>query len=104
FYDNYLKSRVENKEIVVSDEPEPTEPWFVSALPTIFLIIIIAVFWFTFMQQSQGGGGRVMSFGKARAQLHKGEDARKVTFADVAGLKEEKEELQEVVDFLKNPR
>lgn len=104
FYDNYLKSRVENKEIVVSDEPEPTEPWFVSALPTIFLIIIIAVFWFTFMQQSQGGGGRVMSFGKARAQLHKGEDAIKVTFADVAGLKEEKEELQEVVDFLKNPR
>jgi cell division protease FtsH len=104
FYDNYLKSRVENKEIVVSDEPEPTEPWFVSALPTIFLIIIIAVFWFTFMQQSQGGGGRVMSFGKARAQLHKGEDARKVTFADVAGLKEEKEELQEIVDFLKNPR
>ncbi len=104
FYDNYLKSRVENKEIVVSDEPEPTEPWFVSALPTIFLIIIIAVFWFTFMQQSQGGGGRVMSFGKARVQLHKGEDARKVTFADVAGLKEEKEELQEIVDFLKNPR
>jgi cell division protease FtsH len=104
FYDNYLKNRVENKEIVLSDEPEPTEPWFISALPTIFLIIIIAVFWFTFMQQSQGGGGRVMSFGKARAQLHKGEDARKVTFADVAGLKEEKEELQEVVDFLKNPR
>lgn len=104
FYDNYLKERIENGEIILSDEPEPTEPWFISALPTIFLIIIIAIFWFTFMQQSQGGGGRVMSFGKSRAQLHKGDDANKVTFADVAGLEEEKEELKEIVDFLKNPK
>jgi len=104
FYNDYLKDKVEDEKIIVRDEPEPTEPWFISALPTLFLIAIIAVFWFTFMQQSQGGGGRVMSFGKSRAQLHKVEDARKVTFADVAGLEEEKEELQEIVDFLKNPR
>lgn len=62
------------------------------------------VFWFVFMQQSQGGGNRVMSFGKSRAKLHKEDERKRVTFDDVAGLDEEKEELQELVDFLRNPR
>src|SRR5690625_3200176 len=57
------------------------------------------------MQQTQGGGGgRVMSFGKSRARLHREDEGKLVTFADVAGLHEEKEELQEIVDFLGNPR
>lgn len=104
FYDNYLKEKVENGEISVAARPIPSDPWFITALPTIFLILIIVVFWFTFMQQSQGGGSRVMSFGKSKAQLHKGEDTPKITFNDVAGLEEEKEELKEIVDFLRSPK
>ncbi|HHV45636.1 MAG TPA: ATP-dependent zinc metalloprotease FtsH [Tissierellia bacterium] len=104
FYHDYLKDKVDNEEIRYVGEQPPSEPWFISALPTIFLILIIVAFWFTFMQQSQGGGSRVMSFGKSRAQLVKPEEGKRITFDDVAGLEEEKEELKEIVDFLKNPR
>lgn len=84
--------------------PPPTTPWFIELLPSIFMILIFVVFWFVFMQQSQGGGNRVMSFGKSRAKLHKGEGKNPITFDDVAGLDEEKAELEELVDFLRNPR
>ena len=104
FYHDYLKDKVDNEEIRYVGEQPPSEPWFISALPTIFLILIIVAFWFTFMQQSQGGGSRVMSVGKSRAQLVKPEEGKRITFDDVAGLEEEKEELKEIVDFLKNPR
>lgn len=76
--------------------------WF-SILPSIVLIIIFIVFFFVLTQQSQGGGNRVMSFGKSRAKLQT-EDKKKITFTDVAGADEEKEELGEIVDFLKQPR
>ena len=62
------------------------------------------VLWFVFMNQSQGGGGKVMNFGKSKAKVHKDDEKTRVTFKDVAGLNEEKEDLQEVVDFLKNPK
>jgi cell division protease FtsH len=77
----------------------------VSAIPNILMIIMLAVVWFIFMQQSQGGGGGkgVMNFGKSRAKLVVN-DKKKVTFDDVAGADEEKEELAEIVDFLKQPR
>lgn len=104
FYNEYLKEKVDNEEIRYVGEQQVSEPWFLSALPTIVLIILIVAFWFTFMQQSQGGGSRVMSFGKSRAQLIKAEEGKRITFDDVAGLEEEKEELKEIVDFLKNPR
>jgi cell division protease FtsH len=79
-------------------------PWWLQILPTIGLIVVFVIFWVFFLQQSQGGGGnRVMSFGKSRARIST-DDKRKVTFEDVAGADEEKEELKEIVDFLKSPK
>lgn len=104
FYSDYLKGLVDSGEIDYSAEPEPTTPWFVNAIPTILMLLVFAVFWFVFMQQSQGGGGKVMSFGKSRARMVKEEDGKLITFSDVAGLEEEKEELKEIVDFLRAPR
>lgn len=104
FYEDYLQTPIEQGKIKqVSGEPQPQTPFYLSALPTIFMILVFVVFWFVFMQQSQGGGSRVMSFGKSRAKMHK-DEGKKITFADVAGLDEEKEELKEIVDFLRNPR
>jgi len=104
FYDNYLKDKVDSKELDLSSDYEPTTPIWVSAIPTVLMILVFVVFWFVFMQQSQGGGGKVMSFGKSRARLHKQDDGKVITFTDVAGLEEEKEELKEIVDFLRSPR
>lgn len=85
-------------------QPPPTPPWWVTMLPTIGLIVIFVLFWVFFLQQSQGGGGsRVMSFGKSRAKMTT-DDKRKITFEDVAGADEEKEELKEIVEFLKQPK
>jgi len=84
--------------------PQPSTPWFIEMLPSVLMILIFVVFWFVFMQQSQGGGSRVMSFGKNRARLYKEDEKTKITFQDVAGLDEEKEELQEIVDFLRSPK
>ncbi len=85
------------------DTPEPVSPpWWLSLLPSLGLIVIMIVFWVIFMRQSQGGGkGGVMSFNKSRAKVSI-DGKNKKTFDDVAGEDEEKEELQEIVDFLKN--
>lgn len=98
-----LNQAVENK-LVFDGEAQPQTPWFVSMLPTVLLIGFMIIIWFVFMNQSQGGGGKVMSFGKSKARVHKDDEKTRVTFKDVAGLSEEKEDLQEVVDFLKNPK
>lgn len=87
-------------------EGVPASP--LSGLINIFLYFIIfaviIVVWMMFMQNSQGGGNKVMSFGKSKAKLVKPEEMQKIKFADVAGLIEEKEEMAEIVEFLKNPK
>lgn len=105
FYDKYVAEKIESGEIEIVGEPVPATPIWVSALPTIGMLVLLAVLWYVFMKQSQGGGtGKAMSFGKSRAKMVKDDDpSKKITFADVAGLDEEKEELSEIVDFLKNP-
>lgn len=99
-----INNQMEEGTLKFEASPPPSTPWFISMLPSALMILIFVVFWFVFMQQSQGGGNRVMSFGKSRAKLHKEDEKKKVTFEDVAGLDEEKEELQEVVDFLRSPK
>ena len=101
---NEILNQVEENKLVLDGEAQPQTPWFVSMLPTVLLIGFMIIIWFVFMNQSQGGGGKVMSFGKSKARVHKDDEKTRVTFKDVAGLSEEKEDLQEVVDFLKNPK
>jgi cell division protease FtsH len=83
--------------------PVPPPPWWTSLLSTLFPIIILIAFLLFIMNQTQGGGNRVMQFGKSKARLLSGEEV-KVTFKDVAGAEEAKEEMAEVVEFLKNPQ
>ncbi|HSQ88493.1 ATP-dependent zinc metalloprotease FtsH [Romboutsia sp.] len=101
--DEVLAQAKEGK-LVLGGEAKPSAPWFVEMLPTLLLIFFMVILWFVFMNQSQGGGGKVMNFGKSKAKVHKDDEKTRVAFKDVAGLNEEKEDLQEVVDFLKNPK
>lgn len=80
-----------------------TIPWWYEFIPYLIMLGIMAVVWFMMMRAQGGGNGRVMSFGRSRARMQD-PSKNKVTFADVAGADEEKEELQEMVDFLKNPK
>ena len=80
-----------------------TTPWYLELLPYLIPVVLLMVMWWYIMRQQTGGGGRVMNFGKSRAAMVD-PSKNKVTFAQVAGAEEEKEELKEIVDFLKNPK
>mgnify|MGYP003898915771 CR=1 FL=1 len=84
-------------------EPEPAAPWWMTLLPTLLPLLLMIGFFVFFINQVQGGGNRALSFGKSRARLH-GQNKERITFNDVAGIDEAKEELAEVVEFLKNPK
>jgi cell division protease FtsH len=89
--------------VQIQAEPPAQTPWYITILVSWFPMIILIGVWIFFMRQMQSGGGKAMSFGKSRARLMSDQLA-KVTFEDVAGIDEAKEELQEVVEFLKDPK
>ena len=110
-YDTYLERFADIAEqqreegIIKSFDIDPyTEiPWWVSFLPYVIVIVFFIILWVVMMNQATGKGGKISSFGKARAKLGT-DEKKKVYFTDVAGADEEKEELREVVEFLKNPQ
>ncbi len=114
FYDTVLTMQANKKGVPVEsvsiddlnfkiDYLPPVEtPWYIEILPFIVPVILIMGFWY-FMLKQQSGGGKVLNFGKSQANLAD-PSKNKITFADVAGAEEEKHELEEIVDFLKNPK
>lgn len=101
----FVSTHDKNGEVIEKYALPARTPMWLNWLPTALVILMFVVFWFMFMQQSQGGGGNrnVMNFGKSRAKMA-APDRKKVTFNDVAGADEEKAELAEIVDFLKQPK
>src|ERR1700688_1850644 len=91
------------KNIQIEAKPSESDPWWMVLLVQWFPMLLLVGVWIFFMRQMQIGGGKAMSFGKSRAKLLT-ENTHKVTFADVAGIDEAKEELEEIIQFLKDPK
>ncbi|MBW2705409.1 MAG: ATP-dependent zinc metalloprotease FtsH [Deltaproteobacteria bacterium] len=101
--DNDLIKTLRTKNVSISAKPPAENPWYMSVLVSWFPMLILIGVWIFFMRQMQSGGGKALSFGKSRARLASDQSA-KVTFEDVAGIDEAKEELGEIVAFLRDPK
>ncbi|BBO92530.1 ATP-dependent zinc metalloprotease FtsH [Desulfosarcina ovata] len=101
--DPALIQRLKDKGVTIIAKPPAESPWYMSVLVSWFPMIVLIGVWIFFMRQMQSGGGKAMSFGKSRARLLS-DQQEKVTFEDVAGIDEAKEELEEIVSFLRDPK
>ncbi|MBW2239891.1 MAG: ATP-dependent zinc metalloprotease FtsH [Deltaproteobacteria bacterium] len=101
--DSDLINILRKKGVSINAKPESDSPWYMSILVSWFPMIVLIGVWIFFMRQMQSGGGKAMSFGKSRARLQS-DKSTKVTFEDVAGIDEAKEELGEIIEFLREPK
>ena len=101
--DPKLVERLTAKNVSIIAKPKDESPWYLSALISWIPMLLLIGVWVLFMKQMQTGGTKAMSFGRSKARLMT-QDKMKVTFADVAGVDEAKEELEEIIEFLKEPK
>jgi len=101
--DSDLIKILRERGVTINAKPPSESPWYMSVLVSWFPMIVLIGVWIFFMRQMQAGGGKAMSFGKSRARLQS-DQSTKVTFEDVAGIDEAKEELGEIIEFLRDPK
>ena len=99
-----LQDSMKTESVKVTEKSEPIFMIILSLLTPFGILIIFLLFWFFLMSSNQNGGNKTMTFGKSKARVLNPQDKARITFKDVAGVDEEKEELEEIVEFLKNPK